>query len=67
MREFDLEKLGHYQSGERKGEELPAVTRGAIGGLVMGLKLVVWFLTLVVQVITWLLVHVTRGVTSEKF
>ncbi|ETI26038.1 hypothetical protein G647_02815 [Cladophialophora carrionii CBS 160.54] len=67
MREFDLEKLGHYQSGDRKGEELPAVTRGAIGGLVMGLKLVVWFLTLVVQVITWLLVHITRGVTSEKF
>jgi hypothetical protein len=67
MREFDLEKLGHYQSGERKGEELPVVTRSAIGGLVMGLKLIVWFLTTIVQILTWMLVHVTRGVTSEKF
>ncbi|KAJ9610498.1 hypothetical protein H2200_005275 [Cladophialophora chaetospira] len=67
MREFDLEKLGHYQSGDRKGEELPVVTRSAIGGLVMGLKFVVWLLTMIVQVITWLLVHITRGVTSEKF
>ncbi|KIW23360.1 uncharacterized protein PV07_11567 [Cladophialophora immunda] len=67
MREFDLEKLGHYQSGDRKGEELPAVTRGVLSGLVMGLKLVVWLLTMIVQVLAWLLVHVTRGVTSEKF
>lgn len=67
LREFDLEKLGHYQSGDRKGEELPAVTRGVIGGLVVGLKLIVWLLTLVVQVVTWLLVNITRGVTSEKF
>ncbi|KIW97454.1 uncharacterized protein Z519_01038 [Cladophialophora bantiana CBS 173.52] len=65
--EFDLEKLGHYQSGDRKGEELPAVTRGVLGGLVMGLKLVVWLLTMVVQVLAWLLVHLTRGLTSEKF
>jgi hypothetical protein len=67
MREFDLEKLGHYQSGDRKGEELPAVTRSAISGLVVGLKFIVWVLTMLVQVLTWLLVHVTRGVTSEKF
>ncbi|EXJ67545.1 uncharacterized protein A1O5_09558 [Cladophialophora psammophila CBS 110553] len=65
--EFDLEKLGHYQSGDRKGEELPAVTRGVLGGLVMGLKLVVWLLTMAVQVLAWLLVHLTRGLTSEKF
>ncbi|OAP63396.1 hypothetical protein AYL99_02623 [Fonsecaea erecta] len=67
MHEFDLEKLGHYQSGERKGEELPAVTRGVLSGLIMGLKLIVWLLTMVVQVLAWVLVHVTRGVTSEKF
>ncbi|OAL23543.1 hypothetical protein AYO20_10988 [Fonsecaea nubica] len=67
MREFDLEKLGHYQSGDRKGEELPAVTRGALSGLIMVLRLVVWLLTTVVQVLAWVLVHVTRGVTSEKF
>ena len=67
MGEFDLEKLGHYQSGERKGEELPAVTRGALSGLVVGLRLIVWFLTMVVQVLAWVLVNLTRGVTSEKF
>ena len=67
MGEFDLEKLGHYQSGDRKGEELPVATRSAISGLVMGLRLVVWFLTMLVQVLTWMLVHVTRGLTSDKF
>ncbi|KIY03410.1 uncharacterized protein Z520_00101 [Fonsecaea multimorphosa CBS 102226] len=67
MHEFDLEKLGHYQSGDRKGEELPAVTRGVLSGLVMGLRLIVWLLTMVVQVLAWVLVHVTRGLTSEKF
>ena len=67
MGEFDLEKLGHYQSGERKGEELPAVTRGALSGLIMGLRLIVWFLTMLVQMLAWVLVSVTRGVTSEKF
>ncbi|KEF60891.1 uncharacterized protein A1O9_02455 [Exophiala aquamarina CBS 119918] len=65
--EFDLEKLGHYQSGERKGQELPAVTRSALGGLVMALRLFVWFLTKLVHFIAWLLVNVSRAVTSEKF
>jgi len=65
--EFDLEKLGHYQSGERKGEELPVVTRSALSGLVVGLKLLVWALTMIVQVLAWLLVNISRAVTSEKF
>lgn len=67
MTEFDLEKMGHYQSGERKGEELPGITRSALGGLVMGLKLLVWLLTTIAQVLAWVLVNVSRAVTSEKF
>jgi len=67
MTEFDLEKLGHYQSGDRKGQELPAVTRSALGGLVLALRLFVWFLTKFVHFIAWLLVNVSRAVTSEKF
>ena len=65
--EFDLEKLGHYQAGERKGEELPAVTQGLVGGLVGTLKFIVWLLTLIVQSVCWILVNATRCVTSEKF
>lgn len=65
--EFDLEKLGHYQSGDRKGQELPAITRSALGGLVMALRLFVWFLTKLVHFIAWLMVNVSRAVTSEKF
>ncbi|KAI1629927.1 hypothetical protein EDD37DRAFT_573039 [Exophiala viscosa] len=67
MTEFDLEKMGHYQSGDRQGQELPVVTRSALGGLVVGLKLLVWALTMIVQVLAWVLVHVSRAVTSEKF
>lgn len=65
--EFDLEKLGHYQAGERKGEELPAVVRGVMGLLVSGLRLVTWLLTMIVGFVCWLLVGCTRCVTSEKF
>ncbi|RMD43734.1 hypothetical protein DV735_g1395, partial [Chaetothyriales sp. CBS 134920] len=49
MGEFDLEKLGHYQAGDRKGQELPALTRGLVGALVGVLRFVVWFLTAIVQ------------------
>ena len=65
--EFDIEKLSHYQSGSRKGEEMPVVTRGAMEMLVNGLKLVVWLLTAAVQMLIWLITHVTRALTSEKF
>lgn len=67
MTEFDLEKLGHYQSGERKGQELPPLTRNVLGLLVMGLRLVVWLLSMMVQFLAWLLVTGTRCFTSEKF
>lgn len=65
--EIDLEKLGSYQSGERKGQELPAPVRGVMAGLVACLRFVVWLLTLIVQFVCWMLHSVTRGVTSEKF
>lgn len=65
--EFDMEKLGHYQSGDRKGQELPGITRTALSVLVMGLKLVVWALTMLVQCLAWMLVNVSRAVTSDKF
>ncbi len=67
MGEFDLEKLGHYQSGDRKGQELPAVTRGIMAALIGALSFVVWLLTMVVQFVCWILHSVSRGVTSEKF
>ncbi|KIX03005.1 uncharacterized protein Z518_06555 [Rhinocladiella mackenziei CBS 650.93] len=67
LREFDLEKLGHYQSGDRKGQELPVITRSALSGLVMALRVLVWLLTMFVQMMAWMLVNVSRAVTSEKF
>jgi hypothetical protein len=67
MGEFDLEKLGHYQSGARKGEQLPAPVRGLMRGLVAMLRFIVWCLTALVGFICWILHVGTRGVTSEKF
>lgn len=65
--EFDMEKLGHYQKGERKGQELPPVIRGVMAVMVGGLRFITWLLTLIVGFICWLLVSMTRCVTSEKF
>ena len=67
INEFDLEKYGHYQAGSREGEELPGVVRGGLEIMFVGLRFVVWFLTLVAQMLAWATVGVTRCVTSEKF
>lgn len=67
VKEFDLEKLSHYQSGERKGQELPGVVRLVLSVMIGGLRFVVWIMTTIVQFFAWLLVILTRGVTSEKF
>lgn len=67
VREFDLEKYGHYQAGTREGEELPGPVRGGLELMFAGLKFIVWMLTLIVQLIAWLTVSMTRCVTSEKF
>jgi hypothetical protein len=65
--EFDLEKYGHYHSGSRQGQELPGVVRGGLEILFFGLKIVVWLLSMLVQMVAWITVGVTRCVTSEKF
>jgi len=65
--EFDLEKLGHYQGGKRKGQELPGVVRLSLSVMIGGLRFIVWILTTIVQFFAWILVTMTRGVTSEKF
>lgn len=65
--EFDLEKLSHYQSGSRQGQELPAPARVILSILVGGLKAAVWLITAIVRFFVWVVVHLTRGVTSEKF
>ena len=65
--EFDLETLGHYQSGEREGQQLPGVTRSLLKGMILMLQFIVWTLTTVVKILAWILVGVTRAVTSEKF
>jgi hypothetical protein len=66
VREFDLEKYGHYQAGSREGEQLPGVVRGGLEIMFVGLKFVVWLLTMLVQMLAWVTVGVTRCVTSEK-
>jgi hypothetical protein len=65
--EFDLEKLGHYQGGDREGQKLPGVTRSVLKGMVLLLQFIVWGLTTLVRIFAWILVAVTRAVTSEKF
>lgn len=67
MKEFDLEKLGHYQSGDRKGQELPGVVRGVLRVVIGGLRFIVWLLTTIVRFFVWILVNSTRCFTSEKF
>ena len=65
--EFDLEKMCHYQSGDREGQKLPGVTRSVLKAMVLLLQFIVWALTALVRVVAWILVGVTRAVTSEKF
>jgi len=64
--EFDLEKYGHYQAGSREGEELPGVARGILEFMFVGLKFVVWLLSLLVRMFAWLTVGITRCLTSER-
>ncbi|KAL4897275.1 hypothetical protein BDV59DRAFT_87159 [Aspergillus ambiguus] len=68
VEEFDLEQYGRYgASSSRDGEKLPGVTRGALRVLFWGLRMVVDALTLLVKILAWALVTVTRCVTSERF
>ncbi|KAI9043671.1 uncharacterized protein KD926_003021 [Aspergillus affinis] len=67
VEEFDLERYGRYgHSSSREGQKLPGATRGVLRVLFWGLNLVVHVLTIVVKVMAWMLVNVTRCVTSQK-
>ncbi|KAH1492351.1 hypothetical protein LV164_004297 [Aspergillus fumigatus] len=68
IEQFDLEKYGRYgSSSSREGQKLPGPTRGILRLLFFGLNIIVKTLTVLVKVVAWLLVSITRCVTSEKF
>ncbi|KAJ5577679.1 uncharacterized protein N7459_006643 [Penicillium hispanicum] len=68
VEEFDLEKYGRYGStSTREGEKLPGITRTLLRVLFFALDMLVKGLTAAVKVLAWLLVNMTRCVTSEKF
>lgn len=68
IEEFDLEKYGRYgPSSSREGEKLPSIARGVLRVLFWGLDLVVKLLTATVKMLAWVLVNLTRCVTSERF
>ncbi|GFF90759.1 hypothetical protein IFM53868_06272 [Aspergillus udagawae] len=68
IEQFDLEKYGRYgSSSSREGQKLPGPTRGILRLLFFGLNMIVKTLTVLVKIVAWLLVSVTRCVTSEKF
>ncbi|KAJ5609237.1 hypothetical protein N7528_009804 [Penicillium herquei] len=68
VEEFDLEKYGRYgRTSSREGEKLPGIVRGTLKILFFALDLIVKILTAFVKVLAWLLVNMTRCVTSEKF
>lgn len=68
IEQFDLEKYGRYgSSSSREGQKLPGPTRGILRLLFFGLNMIVMTLTVLVKILAWLLVSVTRCVTSEKF
>lgn len=68
VEEFDLEKYGHFDHGSsREGEQLPGVARMLVSVLVLGLQVVVAVLSAGVKVAVWIVVNMTRCLTSEKF
>ena len=68
VEEFDLERYGRYtQSSSREGQKLPGGVRGVLRVMFFALDLVVKGLTVLVKVLAWVLVNMTRCVTSEKF
>lgn len=68
VEEFDLEKYGHFgQGSSREGEDLPGAAKMLVSLLVFGLQIVVTLLSAAVKCAVWVVVNVTRCVTSEKF
>lgn len=68
IEELDMEKYGRYGRGSsREGEKLPGTICVFLRLMFWALNVTVWGLTMAVKVLAWLLVNVTRCVTSEKF
>lgn len=66
IEESDLEKYGRYgPNSSREGEKVPSIALWALRILFWGLDLVVKVLTAMVKVLAWVLVNLTRCVTSE--
>lgn len=66
--EIDLEKYGRYGKGSsREGEKLPGPIRAVLRFMFWSLEFIIRGLTVAAKVLAWLLVHLTRCVTSEKF
>lgn len=66
--EIDLENYGRYGKGSsREGEKLPGVIRATLRFMFWSLELIIRGLTVTAKMLAWLLVNVTRCVTSEKF
>ncbi|GAQ04187.1 hypothetical protein ALT_1508 [Aspergillus lentulus] len=62
VEQFDLEKYGRYgSSSSREGQKLPGPTRGILRLLFFGLNMIVKTLTVLVKIVAWLLVSVTRS------
>ncbi|PWY92053.1 proline-rich protein [Aspergillus heteromorphus CBS 117.55] len=66
VEEFDMAKYGRYRRGAREGQKLPWITRACLRILFLSLDVIVHVLTLIVKVIAWLMVGMTRCVTSER-
>ncbi|PYH93664.1 hypothetical protein BO71DRAFT_478054 [Aspergillus ellipticus CBS 707.79] len=66
VEEFDMDKYGRYGHGAREGRKLPWITRAFLRILFFTLDVVVHGLTLIVKVIAWLMIGMTRCVTSER-
>lgn len=67
IEEFDLEKYTRYgPESSREGLELPPVTRGILRVLFWGLNVLVRVLTVMVKMVAWGIVVVTRCVSSDR-
>ncbi|PGH06074.1 hypothetical protein AJ80_08242 [Polytolypa hystricis UAMH7299] len=68
VEDIDLERYGRYKDGSsREGQKLPGVTRTVLRTMFWAYKLVIWGLTVAVKFMAWILMNMTRCLTSEKF
>lgn len=65
--DIDVDSYTHYQSGSRKGQELPKTAQWLLSLMFFFLKIVVWCLTAGVKVAAGTIVVLARCGSSEKF